>query len=76
MRDKIGYREQIERIAEIYPNRVTLTLTEAANVLGIDKRTLTVMIEKKKLVATDVSNGKKNRRYIIPVTALARMAAG
>ena len=74
MRDKIGYREQIERIAEIYPNRVTLTLTEAANVLGIDKRTLTVMIEKKKLVAI----GSKGSSFIgcsVGVQAFPQLSA-
>ena len=77
MRDKIGYREQIERIAEIYPNRVTLTLTEAAKVLGIDRRTVVVLIEQRKLAAMDIaSKQSKNRRYIIPITAIARMAAG
>ena len=76
MRDKQGYREQIERLAEIYPNRITVSLTEAASVLGIDKRTLMCLIEKRKLHAIDVSTGSKNRHYIIPVTALARFAAG
>lgn len=76
MRDKQGYREQIERLAEIYPGKITLSLTEAASALGIDKRTVMVMIDKKKLPATDVSTGKKNKRYIIPITAIARFAAG
>ena len=76
MRDKQGYREQIERLADIYPNKVALSLTEAASALGIDKRTLLVLIDKKKLPATDISNGSRNRRYIISVTAIARMMAG
>lgn len=76
MRDKQGYREQIERLAEIYPNKITLSLTETASALGIDRRTVLVLIEKKKLAATDISNGSKNKRYIIPITAIARMAAG
>jgi excisionase family DNA binding protein len=76
MRDKQGYREQIERLAEIYPNKITLSLTETASALGIDKRTVLVLIEKKKLPATDISNGSKNKRYIIPITAIARMVAG
>ena len=76
MRDKQGYREQFERLAEIYPGKITLSLTEAASALGIDKRTVMVMIDKKKLPATDISTGKKNKRYIIPITAIARFAAG
>lgn len=76
MREKVGYREQLERIAEIYPNKVTLSVPEAARVLGIDKRTLLVLIQKKQLSAINIANGNKNKRYIIPVTAIARMSAG
>lgn len=76
MRVKEGYYEQIERLAEIYPNKITLSLTETASALGIDRRTVLVLIEKKKLAATDISNGSKNKRYIIPITAIARMVAG
>ena len=76
MRDKQGYREQIERLAEIYPGKITLSLSETASVLGIDKRTVIAMIERKKLLATDISSGRKNERYIIPITAIARFAAG
>lgn len=76
MRDKEGYREQIERLAEIYPGKITLSLSEAASALGIDKRTVLVLIEKKKLPANDISNGRKNKHYIIPITAIARFVAG
>lgn len=76
MREKEGYREQIERLAEIYPGKVALTVVEAASVLGIDKRTVLLLIQRKKLAATDISKGQKNKRYIIPITAIARMTAG
>ena len=77
MRDKQGYREQIERLAEIYPNKVMLTVPETASVLGVDKRTVVSLIAKKKLAATDISSSNaKNKRYIIPITAIARLAAG
>ena len=77
MRDKEGYRDQIERLAEIYPDKVALSVTEAAKVLGIDRRTVVVLIEQRKLAAMDIaSKQSKNRRYIIPITAIARMAAG
>ena len=45
-------------------------------VLGVDKRTVLLLIQKKKLAAMEVSKGEKNKRYIIPITAIARMAAG
>lgn len=77
MRDKEGYRDQIERLAEIYPNKVALSVSETARVLGIDRRTVVVLIEQRKLAAMDIaSKQSKNRRYIIPITAIARMAAG
>lgn len=75
MREKEGYREQLARIAEVYPNRVALSVSEAAKILGVDKRTVLRLIESKKLVANNISSGDK-KRYIIPVTALARIAAG
>jgi excisionase family DNA binding protein len=75
MREKDGYREQLARIAEVYPNRVALNVQEAAQILGVDRRTVVKLIQSKKLVATNISSGT-NKRYIIPVTALARIAAG
>lgn len=76
MREKVGFRDQIERLSSIYPDKIALSVIEAAKVLGVDKRTVLVLIEKKQLAAMDVSKGEKNKRYIIPITALARMAAG
>lgn len=76
MREKVGFREQLERLAEIYPDKVTISVPEAARVLGIDKRTVVALIQKKILPAMNISSGGKNKRYIIPITAIARMAAG
>lgn len=76
MRVKEGYYEQIERIAEIYPDKVALSVSETARVLGIDRRTVTALIKSKKLTATDVSTGKNNSRYIIPVSAVAKFSVG
>lgn len=76
MREKEGYREQIERLAEIYPNKVLLTITESAGVLGIDKRTVLALIKKKKLLATNIAAGTKNKRYMIPISAIAKFTVG
>lgn len=76
MRVKDGYYEQIERIAEIYPNKVALSVTETSKVLGIDRRTVLSLIQQKKLAATDISTGKSNRRYIVPVSAVAKFTTG
>ena len=76
MRVKEGYYEQIERIAEIYPDKVTLSVSETAKVLGIDRRTVISLIQQKKLAATDISTGKCNKRYIVPVSAVAKFSVG
>ena len=76
MREKEGFRDQIERMSTIYPDKITLSVVETAKVLGVDKRTVLLLIQKKNLAAIDVSKGEKNKRYIIPITAIARMAAG
>lgn len=76
MRVREGYYEQVERIAEIYPDKAALSVSETAKVLGIDRRTVMSLIHSRKLSATDVSTGKSNRRYIIAVSAIAKFTAG
>jgi excisionase family DNA binding protein len=77
MKVREGYYEMIGRLAEIYPDKAALSVTETAKVLGVDRRTILSMILKKTLSATDISaKGSKNKRYIVPVTAIARMLAG
>lgn len=75
MREKKDYREQIALINDIYPTKITLTVAEAADILGIDRRTVKALIEKKKLAASQVG-GRKNKIYIIPKAAVARFASG
>ena len=75
-REKVFYREQIALIHECFPGKVTLTVPEVAQVLGIDKRTVNNLILTKKLAATDISHGKTNRRYIVPVAAVAKFTGG
>lgn len=76
MRVREGYYEQIERISEIYPDKVALSVSETAKVLGIDRRTVVSLIRQRKLTATDVSMGKSNSRYIIPVSSVAKFSVG
>lgn len=73
MKESEGYRDQIELISMIYPGKATLSVSETAKVLGIDKRTVNRLIQTKKLLATDISSGAKNNRYIVPVSAIAKM---
>jgi excisionase family DNA binding protein len=73
MREAEGYREQIEIISMIYPGKAALSVAETAKVLGIDRRTVSRLIQTKKLLATDISSGTKKNTYIIPVSAIAKM---
>ena len=75
-REKVFYREQIALIHECFPGKVALTVTEVAQVLGIDRRAVEHLILTRKLAATDISNGKTNRRYIVPVAAVAKFTGG
>lgn len=76
MREKDGYRDQLARLNELYPNRVTLSVSETAKALGIDRRTVVRLIDEKKLVAMNIGERGKNKRYIIPLTAVAKFAVG
>lgn len=78
MREKEHYREQLELINERYPEKVTLTVAEAADLLGICPRTVKAMIERKSnpLPAQNIGTGKKQKIYIIPKTAIASFSAG
>lgn len=72
MREKQGYRELIERISTIYPDKVSLSVEEAAKVIGVDRRTVTRLIETRRLQATNLSTGTNNK-FKIPVTSIAKM---
>jgi hypothetical protein len=73
-KEKKDYREQIAIISGMYPGRATLSVTETAKVLGIDRRTVKSLIERRSdpLNAIDIGKSGKNKIYIIPVTAIAR----
>lgn len=72
MREPEGYRDQIERISLIHPDKIALTVEETAKILGVNRRVVTHLIETKKLFAQNVSTGKENSRYLVPIAALAR----
>lgn len=73
-KEKRDYREQLALISEICPGKATLTVAETAGLLGVDRRTVKALIERRHepLKALNVGIGGKNKIYIIPVTALAR----
>ena len=73
MREKQGYREQIEALATVFPGKVSLSISETAKALDVDRRTVNALIEQKKLTAINVSLGDKYNRYLIPITSIAKM---
>lgn len=75
MREKKDYREQIELLNSIYPGKITLSVVETAEVLGLNRRTVTALIERKALPATQIG-GNKYKVYLIPKAAVARFASG
>ncbi len=78
MREKEHYREQLALINSQYPDKVTLTVAEVADILGVCPRTVKAMIERKRnpLPAQNISTGNKQKIYIIPKTAVASFSAG
>lgn len=63
-RERIDYRSNLEIIRESYPDKITLSIQEAALLLRRDRRTL---LKDKAFPAQLVGN-----KYLVPVTALAR----
>lgn len=78
MRERVDYRDQLMLLSERFPDKVSLSVNEVATILGIDRRIVKAIIEKRgnPLKAIDVSRGSTNKIYIIPLTALARYTAG
>lgn len=72
-REKEFYRDNLALLSEKYPGRSALTVEEAAKELGISRKSVTAAIERRvnPLPARDVSRGKLNRVYRIPITAIA-----
>ena len=60
MREREGFRETLALILEKYPNKTMLSVSEAARCLGCDRRTVTKIIESKKLPAVNIGLGSYN----------------
>lgn len=75
MREMERYRDHLDELDTIYPEKIALSVQETASVLGVDRRTVTSLIASKRLHARSVGSGKLNNRYIIPKTAIARYLA-
>lgn len=60
MREREGFRETLALILEKYPNKTMLSVSEAAECLGCDRRTVTKIIKSKKLPAVNIGLGSYN----------------
>lgn len=70
-REKEGFRDQLVRLDELFPDRETLTLDEVSELLGVYRKTLLndkTFPAKKVGVTKSITGGK----YIIPKVSLAR----
>lgn len=64
MREAEGYRQQLELLTDLFPNRAALKITECETALNLDRRTL---------LADRLFPAKKVcGKYVISITELAR----
>lgn len=69
-REKEGFRDQLERLSERYPGREAIGIEEAAEIVGLDRRTL---ISDKSFPARKCGNkSPTGGKYIVPLAGLAR----
>lgn len=73
-----AYQELLDFVTAMYPDRAFLSRKEAAKLMGVNIKTVTAAIERKynPLPARNVSNGIKNKSYIIPITELCKWGMG
>lgn len=64
MREPEGYRQQLELLTDIFPNRAALKIAECEDALNLDRRTL---LADRSFPAKKVGN-----KYSVPITELAR----
>lgn len=62
------YREQLDRLSARFPNREAISITEASDILGMDRRSL---LHSKTFPAKRPS-GNRNGKIVVPIVALAR----
>ena len=76
-REKVDFRANIANIREAFPGVGALSVEQAAQWLGVNRRTIVGMIERRvnPLPAANVSLGKKNKVYRVSVEALARFVS-
>ena len=75
-RERLDYRANIAHIKEMFPGVGALTVPQVAEWLQVDKRTVKLLIERKRepLPAVDIGSGKL-KVYRVSVEALARFSS-
>ena len=68
-----GYRENYERLNELFPGRASITIEECASVLGVNHKTVRETIKR---VINPIPTVKVGRRRMIPIARLARWMSG
>lgn len=64
MRELEGYRQQLELLTDLFPNRAALKIAECEAALNLDRRTL--------LADRSFPAKKVCGKYAVPITELAR----
>ena len=64
-----GYREIIERLNELFPDRVSISVVECASVLGLNHKTVRKLLKRGK---NPIPSVKIGRRRMIPIAKLVR----
>ena len=67
-KEKEGFREQLERLCELFPERETISMPEACKVVGLCRDTL---LQDKTFPAKKPGN-RRNGKIVVPLVALAR----
>ena len=67
--EKQGYREALERLDNMFPEKVAISVREAAKALGVSED---IVRENIKKVRNPLPSKKIGGRVIIPITQLAR----
>ena len=64
-----GYRENYERLNELFPGRVSITIVECAGALGVNHKTVRESLVR---VHNPIPSVKVGKRRMIPIANLAR----
>lgn len=61
------YRDQLDRLSARFPNREAISITEASDILGMNRRTLL----QNKTFPAKRAGGRKNGKIVVPLVSLA-----